>query len=96
MRDPIYLDFNATTPVHPSVLDAMFRSLVRDSGIPRASCGSESNDLYCKGLAFLRPAGSAESHHHLCGGTSRGDQHGRRGRLHCSYDAARSMPMGPR
>jgi cysteine desulfurase len=23
MRDPIYLDFNATTPVHPSVLDAM-------------------------------------------------------------------------
>jgi len=23
MRDPIYLDFNATTPVAPEVLDAM-------------------------------------------------------------------------
>jgi hypothetical protein len=23
MRDPIYLDFSATTPVHPAVLDAM-------------------------------------------------------------------------
>ena len=31
-----------------------FRSLVRDSGIPRASCGSESNDLALKGLAFAR------------------------------------------
>jgi hypothetical protein len=34
MRDPIYLDFNATTPVHPSVLDAMlpfFGPMIRES-----------------------------------------------------------------
>jgi cysteine desulfurase len=87
MRDPIYLDFNATTPVHPSVVDAMlpffgpvfgnpssahaFGFRLR-SAVERArgqmagligaepdeivftSCGSESNNLALKGLAFAR------------------------------------------
>ena len=29
MKEPIYLDFNATTPVHPVVLEAIFRSSAR-------------------------------------------------------------------
>jgi len=88
MQNPIYLDFNATTPVHPSVLDAMipfFSSMIGNpssthpygfrlrAAIDKAreqvamligaepdeivftSCGSESNNLALKGLAFGRP-----------------------------------------
>jgi cysteine desulfurase len=88
MRDPIYLDFNATTPVHPAVLDAMLPFFGSAFGNPSSahpfgfrlraavenargqvavligaepdeivftSCGSESNNLALKGLAFARP-----------------------------------------
>jgi cysteine desulfurase len=87
MQNPIYLDFNATTPVHPSVLDAMipfFSSIIGNpssahpygfrlrAAIDKAreqlatligaepdeivftSCGSESNNLVLKGLAFAQ------------------------------------------
>jgi cysteine desulfurase len=93
MRDPIYLDFNATTPVHPVVADAMLpffgplfgnpssahrygfrlRSAVNKAreqiaGLIGAeademvltSCGSESNNLALKGLAFGRPGARNE------------------------------------
>jgi cysteine desulfurase len=86
-QEPIYLDFNATTPVHPVVLDAMLpffgtmfgnpssthpygfrlRSAVEkgreqvaaligaeSDEIVFTSCGSESNNLAVKGLAFSR------------------------------------------
>jgi cysteine desulfurase len=85
MSKPIYLDFNATTPVHPAVLEAMLpffgpvfgnpssahpygfelRSAVEKGRAQVAkligaepdeivftSCGSESNNLALKGLAF--------------------------------------------
>ena len=85
MSTPIYLDFNATTPVHPTVLEAMLpffgpvfgnpssahpygfklRSAVENGRAQLAkligaaadevvftSCGSESNNLALKGLAF--------------------------------------------
>jgi cysteine desulfurase len=88
MREPIYLDFNATTPVHPAVLDAMLPFFGSAFGNPSSaqpfgfrlraavenargqvaaligaepdeivftSCGSESNNLALKGLAFSRP-----------------------------------------
>ena len=88
MPDPIYLDFNATTPVAPAVLDAMtpfFGSMFGNpssahpygfrlrAAIDKAreqvatligaepddivftSCGSESNNLAFKGLAFGQP-----------------------------------------
>lgn len=90
MQDPIYLDFNATTPVHPAVLDAMLPFFGSVLGNPSSahpygfrlraavdtargqlaaligaqpdeivftSCGSESNNLALKGLAFARPTG---------------------------------------
>jgi cysteine desulfurase len=93
MRNPIYLDFNATTPVHPSVLNAMipfFSSMVGNPSsahpygfrlraaiddareqvatligaepdeIVFTSCGSESNNLALKGLAFAE--GCARNH----------------------------------
>lgn len=90
---PIYLDFNATTPVHPILLEAMlpffgpvfgnpssahpfgFRlraamdtargqlaALIgaQDDEIVFTSCGSESNNLALKGLAF---AGESPRNH---------------------------------
>ena len=90
---PIYLDFNATTPVHPIVLEAMlplfgpvfgnpssahpfgFRlraamdtargqlaALIgaQEDEIVFTSCGSESNNLALKGLAF---AGESPRNH---------------------------------
>lgn len=91
---PIYLDFNATTPVHPEVLEAMLpffgpafgnpssahpygfrlRSAMetgrgelagvigaQEDEIVFTSCGSESNNLALKGLAF----GTSGSRNHI-------------------------------
>ena len=37
MRDPVYLDYNATTPVAPEVLDAMLPWLREQFGNPSSS-----------------------------------------------------------
>lgn len=88
MSEPIYLDFNATTPVHPEAVEAMLPYFGRVFGNPSSahpygfrlraavdngraqvakligaepdeivftSCGSESNNLALKGLAFRNP-----------------------------------------